>query len=188
MRTAADDVRRRQEVEAALSKMLQGGTHTRIQLFGNRSRWPENLIRRLVESGIVEIAGRSLTKGKPVLYRVKDARALQCILDDEELLLQTVFPSYKPAPDPDERVPMLPGLNDGPPIEPAEPERHTKVTTESLEEALESSGVMSTEILLKLLVGMIQLLNDHTDQLRELIEKVDGLDEKVTKLLKELTG
>jgi hypothetical protein len=187
MKTAADDVRRRQDVEAALSTMLQGGTYTRIQLFGNQSRWPENLLRRLVESGIIEIAGRSTAKGTPVLYQVKDERALQYILDDEELLLQTVFPSYKPAPDPEQLNPMLPGISDvnEPSIEPMAP---TANPTENLEETLASSDVMSPEILLRLLLGIIEILNSHTEQLDELSAKVDQIDQRVQTLLTELTG
>ena len=91
-----------------------------------------------------------------------------------------VFPSYKPAAQ--LSIPTV----DGEPIQPVAPE--PTVDAESLQQALESSDVMSTEILLRLLLGIIELLNSHTDQLNELTTKVEVLDDKVARLLKELTG
>lgn len=181
--TAAEDLYRRQETETALGRLADGRAYTRKGLFSRIERWQEALLRRLVKCGTIEPVGRSTTRGTPMMYQMRDERMVQSLLDDEDLLLQMVFPSYKPVPDPEDLAPMLPGISDA-----AEPTPPTATPTEALQEALESSDVMSPEILLRLLLGMIEILNSHTEQLDELTEKVDALDDKVSKLLKELTG
>jgi hypothetical protein len=185
--TAAEDLHRRQETETALGRLHDGRPYTRRGLFSRIERWQEALIRRLLDVGLIETAGRSSSRGNPVMYQMKDERMVQNLLDDEELLLQMVFPSYKPAPDPEDLAPMLPGISDvdETSVKPTPPVANQ---AENLQQALESSDVMSPEILLKLLLGMIEILNNHTEQLDELTAKVDALDDKVSKLLKELTG
>jgi hypothetical protein len=183
--TAAEDLHRRQETETALGRLMTGRQYTRKGLFSRVERWHESLLRRLTNGGMVETTTQG--RGKPTLYRVKDELALQSLLDTEDLLLQMVFPSYKPAPAINDIAPMLPGIDNGATLHPVAPEPVAAVSVESLQQALESSDVMSTEILLKLLLGMIELLNSQTDQLNGLTAKVDALDDKVARLLKELT-
>lgn len=185
--TAAEDLHRRRETETALHRLIDGRAYTRKGLFSRIERWQEQLLKRLLSREIIEAAGRSNSRGNPVMYQMKDEQTLRSILENEDQLLQMVFPSYKPAPQLDEVTPMLTGTT--PADEPSEPDAFDDaMSAESLEEALASSDVMSTEILLKLLLGMIELLNSHTDQLNDLSERVTALDEKVSKLLQELTG
>lgn len=180
--TAAEDLYRRQEAETMLKRLLSGRQYTRKGLFSRIERWQESLLRRLTNSGMMIVTNHG--RGKATLYEMKDDVMLQGLLEDEDALLQMVFPSYKPAADLSQ-TPMLPGLGETPQRAPSEP---VTVDTESLEQALVSSDVMSPEILLRLLLGMIELLNSQTDQLNKLSEKVGALDEKVTRLLRELTG
>jgi len=192
--TAAEDLHRRQETETALKRLAEGRQYTRKGLFSRVERWQDSLLKRMTNSGVASVENRG--RGKPALYQVADNEKLQGILSDEDQLLQMVFPSYKPAGALDELTPMLPNLNPNPTEPLTEEELDQAVlhrsdpvpTIESLQGALESSGAMSPEILLKLLLGMIELLNSHTDQLNQLTSKLDELDNKVSRLLKELTG
>jgi hypothetical protein len=183
--TAAEDLHRRRETETALSRLYDGRSYTRKGLFSRVERWQDGLLRRLERSGAVEVEKRG--RGKASLYRMKDDLEIEAMLNDEELLLQMVFPSYKP-PDKDcGQVPMFPEANNADVIDEL-PRKYAQDEPVSLQHALESSDVMSTEILLKLLLGMIEILNSHTDQLNELQTQMSELDGKVSQLLKELTG
>lgn len=173
--TAAEDLHRRTETETALRRLLRAAQDepekpqrfTRKGLFSRTEKYQEALLLRMERADLVEAHRRGA--GKPTLYQVKDSEQIQAMLEDDELLLPMVFPSYT-----SRRQMTLPSDGEASEAEPSEP-------TASL------PSDVSLEMVLKVQLGMAEMLSELMERAKEQKKGIGALQKDMRTLLRELT-
>lgn len=185
--SAADDLHRREETEAALERLLQGRQYTRKGLFSRIEKWQENLLIRMEKTGCAIAERRGA--GTPTLYQVKNPDLIREILNDEERLLQMAFPSYMP---PNERLELaFRGVSEAD----AEHEPQTDSQTLFISEVPSAfSGGVTPEMLLKIMLGLVEMVTQQSGQIALLTQQLEDQQAvlrdthaKISKLVEELS-